>query len=151
MDEQAAAEFLDGYRSAFESLDVAAISAGFTFPCQVIGQGKAVTVNSVANAEQWSASIARIVDAYRVLGVASASVASLQVVPVTSGCAQATVTWNLEDAHGGPVYSFTASYTLVDTDAGPRIAAIVHDETPKLMQALAHAGQGRPARRVERP
>ncbi|MCB0912779.1 MAG: hypothetical protein KDB60_14295 [Propionibacteriaceae bacterium] len=137
MDHRAAQEFLEGYRTTFESLEAAAITAKFAFPCQVIGQADGVTISAATDAQQWAASIERIVAAYRVLGVASASASSVQVLSVTSGCALVLVTWDLESAGASRVYSFTACYTVVETDDGPRIAAIVHDEGPKLQQALA--------------
>ena len=38
-----------------------------------------------------------------------------------------------------PVYDFTASYTLADLPEGTRIVVIAHDETPKLLAAVARA------------
>jgi hypothetical protein len=61
----------------------------------------------------------------------------LRVVEVTPGIAHAVVHWLLKDAAGGSIYAFTASYTLVDSAVGPRIAVIAHDEAPKLSRALA--------------
>ncbi len=140
MDQQAAEAFIDDYRRTFQSLDAAAITGAFTFPCQVVGDADAVTVATVPTAELWNASIERIVGAFRLLGVTSAAIESLQVVTVTPGAAHAVVRWGLQRADGAPVYSFTASYTVVDTAGGPRVAAIVHDEGPKLAQAVAAAG-----------
>ena len=143
MDTATAEAFIDGYRSTFESRDVAAIAERFTFPCQVIGQADGVTVVVVPDAEVWKASIERIVGAYRLLGVVGATIEELRVVEVTPGIAHAVVRWLLADATGGPIYAFTASYTLIDTAAGPRITAIAHDEGPLLAGALAALGSAR--------
>jgi hypothetical protein len=145
MDTTAAEAFIDGYRSTFESRDVAAIADRFAFPCQVIGQADGVTVVVVPDVATWTASIERIVGAYRLLGVVSAVIESLQVVEVTPGIAHAVVRWNLKDAAGGSIYAFTASYSLIDTAAGPRITAIAHDEGPLLARAVAAAASARPA------
>jgi hypothetical protein len=40
---------------------------------------------------------------------------------------------------GDPVYDFTAVYTLADLEDGTRIVAIAHDESPRLMAAVARA------------
>ena len=141
MNTQAAGTFIEGYRSTFESMVVQAIVEGFTFPCQADG----VSVTTVPDAAAWTASIARIAGAYRLLGVVTAAVESLRVVEVTPGIAHAIVHWHLLQVAGTEVYGFTASYTLVDTSAGPRIAGVAHDEGPKLQRALAAAGSGRPA------
>lgn len=132
-------QFLDEYRQAFERFDVPAVAAFFAFPCHVTADAADVIIVSVATLDAWLPQIERIVGAYRVLGVASATIADLQVVAVTPRIAQATVNWALVDAHGRDVYDFHASYTLADLGAGPRITAIAHDETPRLVAALAKA------------
>ncbi|MCA0295649.1 MAG: hypothetical protein LCH96_10145 [Actinobacteria bacterium] len=141
MDQQTAVQFLEEYHTTFSSLDPVAITALFAFPCQVVGDTGTVALTSVPGPEVWAAAIERIVGAYRVLGVTTATPEGVQVVPVTAGTALVALTWHLEDAEGRPVYSFAACYTLVDTDAGPRIAAVVHDETPRLQQAVAAVTQ----------
>ncbi|HEY3335756.1 MAG TPA: hypothetical protein VGK16_11040 [Candidatus Limnocylindrales bacterium] len=140
MPDRAAAErFIDTYRRTFESYDVAAIAACYAFPVQVVGEADGVSVASIPTAEGWAAQVDRIVGAYRLLGVAGAMVARLDVDEVTPGIAHATVTWSLRTAAGDPVYDFTASYTLADLAGGTRIVAIAHDETPKLLAAIARA------------
>lgn len=139
-DQPAAEAFIDGYRRTFESFDVDAVAAHFTFPLQVTSEGAdAVAVVSVPDAEAWRPQIERIVGAYRLLGVAGATADELLVAEVTPRVAHAVVRWALATADGSPVYGFTASYTLVDGPDGTRITAIAHDETPKLMAAVARA------------
>lgn len=139
LDQAAAEAFIDGYRRTFESFDVAAIAARFAFPCQVTSEGESVTVVTIPGPDAWVPQIARIVGAYRLLGVASARIAKLQVAEVTPRIAHAVVHWDLARADGSPVYGFTASYTLVDAGDGPRISAIAHDETPRMLSAVARA------------
>ena len=140
MPDRAAAEaFIDTYRRAFESFNVAAIAALYAFPVQVAGEADGVSVASVPSAEGWVPQVERIVGASRLLGVAGANVARLDVDEVTPGIAHATVTWSLHTASDDPVYDFTASYTLADLPEGARIVAIAHDETPKLLAAVARA------------
>lgn len=139
-DRTAAEAFIDGYGRTFESFDVDAVVARFAFPLQVTGEGRhAVTVVSVPDATAWRPQIERLVGAYRLLGVATATVEALNVAEVTPRVAHAMVRWALTTADGSAVYAFTASYTLVDGPDGTRITAIAHDETPKLMAAVARA------------
>ena len=143
MVERAAVEaFIDRYRTTFESFDVDAITARFAFPCQVTSDGGAVTVTAAPNEEAWRPGIERIVGAYRLLGVRSATVAELRVVDVTHRVGHAVVRWTLTDATGATVYDFHASYTLADLGDGLRIAAIAHDETPRLLAAVARRQAG---------
>jgi hypothetical protein len=140
MPDRAAAEaFIDAYRRTFETFDVAAIAACYAFPVQVVGETDGVSVVSIPVAEAWIPQVERIVGAYRLLGVAGATVARLDIDEVTPGIAHATVTWSLHTASGDPVYDFTASYTLADLPEGTRIVVIAHDETPKLLAAVARA------------
>lgn len=138
-DRTAAEAFIDTYRRTFESFDVAAITALYAFPVQVVGDAETVAVAVVPAAEAWAPQVGRIVGAYRLLGVAGAAVTRLEVAEVTPAIAQAVVTWSLRTAAGDPVYDFTASYTLADLADGTRIVGIAHDETPKLMAAVARA------------
>ena len=140
MPDRAAAEaFIDAYRRTFESFDVAAIAGCYAYPVQVVGEADGVAVASVPAADAWVPQVQRIVGAYRLLGVAGATITRLDVAEVTPGIAHATVTWSLHTAAREPVYDFTASYTLADLAEGTRIVAVAHDETPKLLAAVARA------------
>ena len=134
--------FIDRYRTTFESFDVEAITACFAFPCQVAGDADVVTVASVPSAEAWRPQVERITGAYRTLGVRRASIDALEVVPVTSRLAHAVVTWMLHDGTGATVYEFHASYALADLGEGLRITGVAHDETPRLLAALARHAAG---------
>ena len=129
--------FIDDYRRAFERFDVARVAGYFAFPLHVTGDAAEVTVVSIPSLEAWLPQIERIVGAYRMLGVASADARDVRVVTVTSRISQVTVNWVLLDGEGGVVYDFHASYTLADLGAGLRITAIAHDESPRMMEALA--------------
>ena len=142
VDATVARAFIERYRDTFESFDADAIGACFAFPCQVTSEAATVTVMSVPAVEAWVPQVARIVGAYRLLGVHHAEILDLQVVPVTPRIAHALVRWGLRDGNGATVYDFTASYALADLGDGLRVTAIAHDETPKLMAAVDRA-QGR--------
>ena len=130
---------MDGYRRTFEAFDVDAICGAFAFPMQVVGDAAEVGVVVAPTLETWRPQVERIVGAYRLLGVTSSAVESLDVTEVTPRIAHATVRWGLKDAAGGAIYAFTASYTVAETADGPRIVAIAHDESPRLAAAVARA------------
>jgi hypothetical protein len=132
-------EFFDEYRRTFASFDVPAIGALFAFPVHVTSEADGVTVTSVATIEEWLPLIDRIVRAYQLLGVAEATPLSVQTVRVTPRILHAIVHWALGQADGKPVYEFTESYTLATTGDGIRIVALAHDETPRLLAAVARA------------
>ncbi len=129
--------FIDGYRRTFETFDVAAIAACFTFPLGVTSDAETVSPAVVPDEARWTPVIARIVGAYRLLGVARATVRSLTVAEVTARIAQANAHWELQRADGTTVYDFHSSYTVAATPDGLRITAIAHDEGPRLAAAVA--------------
>ena len=137
LDTGAVTAFIEGYRRTFETFDVDAICGAFAFPVQVVSDAGEVSVVSVPALEAWRPQIERVVGAYRLLGVASSVVESLEVTEVTPRVAHATVRWGLRASGGGTVYGFAASYTLAETADGPRIVVIAHDESPKLATAVA--------------
>ena len=142
-DTTAVTAFIERYRATFSSFDLDAIGACFAFPLQVIGQADAVSVVSVPEPGAWRPQLERITGAYRLLGVVGAEVLALRVDAVTAGIAHVTVHWSLRDGGDNEAYDFTASYTVADLGGGPRIVAIAHDETPKLLAAIARR-QGTP-------
>jgi hypothetical protein len=142
MDTATVEAFIDRYRATFESFDVAAIAGCFAFPCHVTSEGEAAGVTSVPAVDAWLPQVARIVGAYRLLGVHHAEILDLRIVPVTARAAHAVVRWGLRGVDGATVYDFAASYTVADLGDGLRITAIVHDETPKLLAAVAQAQAG---------
>ena len=139
MPDRAAAEaFIDAYRRTFETFDVAAIAACYAFPVQVVGEADGVSVVSIPSRgwiPRWSGSSART-GCWASRAPPWRGSTSTEVTP---GIAHATVTWSLHTASGDPVYDFTASYTLADLPEGTRIVVIAHDETPKLLAAVARA------------
>ena len=139
LDTGAVTAFVDRYRRTFETFDVDAICGAFAFPVQVVGDAGETSIVVVPALEAWRPQIERIVGAYRLLGVVSSGVESLEVTEVTPRIAHATVRWDLRDGAGVTIYGFTASYTLADSPDGPHIVAIAHDETPRLAAAVARA------------
>ncbi len=78
-----------------------------------------------------------LLGAYRSLGVVDAEPLELDVTELTPELSSAHVRWALRRDDGSGVYNFTAFYTLVVVERGFQVAAVAHDELPKLQAALA--------------
>ena len=128
--------FLDAYRAAFEAFDAEAIADLFSYPCQIAGDAGEVTVTTVATYEAWVPQLERLVSAYRAIGVRGAAFTEVHAIELTSRLAQVTVRWALADGMGRSIYDFDASYSLADHGNGLRIAAVAHNETPRLRASL---------------
>lgn len=131
-----AAAFFDSYVAAFERFDAAAIAAHFAFPCHMTSEtGAEPDLRSIPDEEGWRADIEGLVGFYRSAGVATARMLEASSTPVSGAVEQAAIHWRLEDAAGAEVYDFHAVYTLVERD-GLRIAALAHDELPRVQAFL---------------
>ena len=134
-------DFLAIYRAAFEALDASAIADLFAYPLQIGTDAAGVDVATVATREAWLPQIEQLVAAYRTIGVRDARIAELEVLKPTPNIRLATVRWRLSDADGEEIYTFDASYSLVDRGDDLRITAIVHDETPRLLERMKRLGK----------
>ena len=70
------------------------------------------------------------------MGVTTGEILELTVLDVTAMVVVVRVHWALRRDDGSDVYDFTSVYTLAHSDGSLRIAAVAHDELPKLTAAL---------------
>ncbi len=131
--------FLHSYRTAFEDLDATQVAAHFAFPLHVASDTGEVTFSTVASSADWLSQVERLVDAYRRIGVRSAHPEETGIQAVSPRLVQVRVRWRLRDGAGAEVYEFSTGYTLADVRGGLRIAALAHDELPRLRARLARA------------
>lgn len=131
------AAFFADYRAAFETLDPEAVAGYFAYPCHVTSDGDVPQLTTAASREEWRDQIAQLIALYEQVGVATADLLSLSESVLSPRVAQARVHWMLRDAAGRDLYDFDALYTLVRTDGGFAIAALAHDELPKLLALLS--------------
>ncbi len=94
---------------------------------------------------EWREPIERRLEMYAIIRAATAHVNAVVSTAVSERLVVAGVTWRMDDRTGTPLYEFSAVYTLVHIDGGFRIAAIAHDEVPKLRRAAAGVQGGLPA------
>ncbi len=127
------------YRGAFERADVDALVDCFAFPVQIVTVTQDGASISIADAGDWPGVLARLLGAYRRLGVASIVLQEMELHEPIGAVAVVRVRWALERADGGAVYDFTGTYTVASMDGRHRIVALAHDELPKMRAALARA------------
>lgn len=132
--------FFQSYRTAFHQLDTSAVADQFDFPVHITSAGDAVAITSVPTREEWMKELGRLMATYRQLGV-SARILDLRIALIMQHVVHATVRWELAAART-PLYEFVASYTLVIHGDTIRVAAIGHDELPRLREALKEAARG---------
>jgi hypothetical protein len=136
------AAFFDSYVRAFERYDAAGIADLFAYPAHVTGDADPVTPTTVPDRAGWEARLTELLGAYRALSVTTASILHSSITELSPRLAVVAVEWSLQDASGGPIYTFDATYTLADVDGQLRIAAIAHNETPRLRAAIGRLRGG---------
>ena len=129
--------FFDEYRATFARYDAEALADLFAFPFHVVSDTEEIAPMSVANRDDWLGVLQGLLGGYRTLGVASGEPLELAVTELTPRLASARVHWELRRDDGSAIYRFTAVYTLARVGGRWRVAAIAHDELPKLQAALS--------------
>lgn len=137
MDTHVVFELLERYRAAFEGGNVGGVLDCCRCPLQVVSVDAGDPSISIAGEADWALNVRRLLDTYRRLGLSDAVMADISVSPLLDAMATAQVRWALHSSSGELIYDFTAVYTVVESDVGPRIIAVAHDEMPKLRAALA--------------
>jgi hypothetical protein len=133
---------LESYRDAFERLDAAAIADHFAYPSHITGDADEIALMQLSNRQECMAAVERVVAMHRQLEAPSGSIRNLSIVELSPRLTQAYLTMEVHDRAGGMLYDFEAVYTLAETRAGWRIAAIAHNQIPRLLKCLARRQAG---------
>jgi hypothetical protein len=131
-------EFLDSYRTAFEGYDTEAIVEHFAFPCAITADSEIIAPVVFEGAEQCSAGVNHVLSLHRAIGVSQGKPLLLEITELSPRLAGLMLRYQMQDRDGKPLYDFQGFYSLARTAAGYRIAAICHNQIPRL---LACAGK----------
>ena len=131
-------EFLDSYRTAFEIYDTEAIVEHYAFPCAITGDSETIAPILFEGAEQCSAGVNYVLSLHRAIGVTQGQPLLLEITELSPRLAGMMIRYQMQDRRGEPLYDFQGFYSLARTAAGYRIAAICHNQIPRL---LACAGK----------
>jgi hypothetical protein len=131
-------EFLATYRKAFEGYDTEAIVGHYAFPCAITGDSENIATTLFKNAEQCSAGVDQVLSLHREIGVTQSRTLLLEITELSPRLAGMMLRSQFQDRHAKPLYDFQGFYSLARTEAGYRIAAICHNQVPRL---LACAGR----------
>jgi|SRR5450631_547552 hypothetical protein len=133
---------LESYRDAFERLDTAAIADHFAYPSHIAGDADEIVLLQLSNWQDCLAAVEKVVAMHRELDAPSGSIRDLSIVELSPRLTQASLTMEVHRRTGGMLYDFQAVYTLAETHAGWRIAAIAHNQIPRLLKCMARRQAG---------
>ena len=135
--------FLRSYRMAFEHLDPANIAGHFVYPAHVTSDAEEISLTPVSTNAQWLPQLESLVAQYRAIGFRSARIMETNTIELSPRLLQTNVRWELLDDAGAPLYAFDVSYTLVEVQRELRIAALAHNELPRLRACLGQRSSRR--------
>ena len=130
-------QFFQSYRRAFEQYDADGIGELFAYPGLVISDDDEVDLTPVAIRREWVRNLEHLLGTYRRIRFASARILELAAAELSPRLHQAVVHWELYDDADRTLYDFQATYTLAEAGGGLRIAAVAHNELPRLRARLA--------------
>lgn len=120
------APFFAQYAERYMASDVNAISAVYEAPLLAVREGRAIHLPDKTAVREH---LAELMKAYERAGAARADIAELDVVPLGSSSAIATVRWHVLDAAGTLLRDFRSTYHLLRTGEAWRILSYTnHDD-----------------------
>lgn len=132
--------FRDSYRRAFEQYDADAVVGHFALPCHIVSDGETVAHIDFNTARDCRASIERILTWHRQIGMTSGHTRELSIVEMSARITCFDLHYAFEGAGQEYLYDFRGQYTLVGSDDCWRIAAITHNQVPRLLACLKERG-----------
>jgi hypothetical protein len=79
----------------------------------------------------------RVLQLHRRIGARSGRPLLLEITELSPRLAGLMLRFEMQDADGAPLYDYQGFYSLVATDEGYRIAAICHNQLPRLLACVA--------------
>jgi hypothetical protein len=133
---------LESYRDAFERLDSGAIADHFAYPSHITSDADEIALLQLSNRQDCLAAVEKVVAMHRELDAPTGSICDLSIVELSPRLTQASLKMEVHGRSGGMFYDFEAIYTLAETRDGWRIAAIAHNQIPRLVQCIARRQAG---------
>jgi hypothetical protein len=128
------------YFGAYEEDRVEDILDWFLIPCHFVSDAEdGVTPMPLSSREACRAGVQRVLDRHRELGVVRSRVTNqtIMVLSPRMGCVDVTV--DVETHAGAKLYDFEAVYTFVRSGEAWKVAAITHNQIPRLLACVRGA------------
>ena len=127
--------FLDSYGAAFDRYDADAVAAHFLLPGHVTVDNPQVALVAMTDIAQCRAGTERVLALHREIGAAASRTIQFRVSALSPRLAVLDLRSEFVDGEGRALYDFEGFYTLAKTPDGWRIAAIAHNQMPRLLAA----------------
>jgi hypothetical protein len=130
-------EFLASYGSAFRAFDADSIVRFYSFPCHIVSDGDSVASMPFDGPASLKPAVERVLQLHRRIGAESGRALLLEITELSPRLAGLMLRFEMQDADGASLYDYQGFYSLIATDDGYRIAAICHNQIPRLLACVA--------------
>jgi hypothetical protein len=129
-------EALGAYLAAYQQDDIDAICDWFLLPCHFVSDADEVALMALATKEACRVGVEKVVNWHRYLGVKGRRIVKQLIIELSPRISCVDVKVDVELDKGVKLYDFEAVYTFVRSDANWRVAAITHNQIPRLLSCV---------------
>jgi len=124
------------YFAAYTKGDVDEILDWFLLPCHFVSDADEVALMPLATREACRTGVERVVNWHRDLGVEGRRIVKQSIIELSPRISCVDVVVDVLVAGGLKLYDFEAVYTFVRREETWRIAAIIHNQLPRLLRCV---------------
>ncbi len=132
---------LDAYFAAYQRENLDEILDWFLLPCHFVSDADTVALTPLATREACRAGVEKVLGWHRDLGVKRRRIVKQLIIELSPRISCVDVTVDLEDDGGVKLYDFEAVYTFVRSGLDWRVAAIAHNQIPRLLSCVRAQGR----------
>ncbi len=129
--------FFSAYSAAFWRNDSAAIATHFAYPCHVVSDAETVSQLPIANQDECRKAVERVLGWHREIGATASRPSEIIVTQLSPRLVSVSLKSDFLDRRGQRLYDFQGIYTLIRVSNAWKIAAISHNQIPRLLECLA--------------
>ena len=127
---------LASYMTAFEHFQTDAVLSHYAYPCHFTSDGDEVALMPLAEPAECRPRIERVMDWHRQLGADHSRIERRARTDLSPKLTCLTIRVEVLDRQRRFLYDFDGIYTFAHTREGWRIAAIAHNQIPRLLARL---------------
>jgi hypothetical protein len=129
--------FFASYRDAFDRYDSNSIVAHFVYPCHFVSDADPVALLPIASEQDCRVGVDRVLGWHRTIGVVSGEVTEFIVTELSPRLVSVSLKKDFHDDAGRRLYDFQGVYILVRRDGFWKLAAISHNQIPRLQRCVS--------------
>lgn len=130
-------DFFASYRAAFDRFDSDSILLHFVYPCHVVSDADPVALIPMAGEHDCRIGVERVLGWHRAIGVVSGEVTEFVATELSPQLVSVSLKKDFHDDGGCRLYDFHGIYTLVQKSDDWKIAAISHNQIPRLLSCVS--------------